>query len=80
MHQEIIAYGSAVNAQIFDPRDHGVTITGTALADELVGTPYGDPKRVGGQHHVKLQAMPAFAGTLSEAEIAAVVKYEREKL
>src|SRR5205085_3031517 len=41
--------GSAVMAQIFDPRDHGVTITGTALSDDLVGTPYDDTISGGAQ-------------------------------
>jgi mono/diheme cytochrome c family protein len=44
------------------------------------GKPYGDPNREGGQRVAKLGQMPAFAGTLSEEEIAAVVKYEREGL
>jgi len=45
-----------------------------------VGTPYGDPNRPGGQHKVKIAGMPAFASSLSQAQIEAVVKYEREKL
>jgi mono/diheme cytochrome c family protein len=45
-----------------------------------VGTPYGDPARAGGQHIVKSGGMPAFQGKLSDAEIAAVVQYERENL
>jgi mono/diheme cytochrome c family protein len=44
------------------------------------GTPYGDPNRAGGQRVVKTSGMPSFAGTLSEEQINAVVKYEREKL
>ncbi|MES4793369.1 MAG: hypothetical protein C4321_10695, partial [Chloroflexota bacterium] len=44
------------------------------------GTPYGDPNREGGQHTVQQGVMPAFAGTLTEEEILAVVKYEREGL
>lgn len=44
------------------------------------GTPYGDPNRAGGQHIVKVAGMPAFSGTLSEAEIEAVVAYERDSL
>lgn len=44
------------------------------------GEPYGDPARPGGQRVVKTQGMPGFTGTLSQAEIEAVVKYEREKL
>ena len=44
------------------------------------GTPYGDPNRPGGQRHVTAGVMPAFAGTLSDAQISAVVAYEREKL
>ncbi len=44
------------------------------------GTRYGDPARPGGQHVVNSGGMPAFAGKLSDAEIAAVVAYERESL
>lgn len=44
------------------------------------GKPYGDPNREGGQHVAKTGAMPAFAGSLSEQEIEAVVQYEREGL
>jgi mono/diheme cytochrome c family protein len=47
---------------------------------KAVGTPYGDPGRPGGQHVVKTAGMPPFSGTLSQAEIEAVVKFEREKL
>ena len=47
----------------------------------FIGKGYGDPDRDGGQHTVSPNnVMPAFAGTLSDAQIAAVVKYEREKL
>jgi mono/diheme cytochrome c family protein len=44
------------------------------------GKPYGDPNREGGQRVAKLGQMPAFGGTLSEAQIEAVVQYEREGL
>jgi len=46
------------------------------------GTPYGDPNRPGGQHisQDNWGAMPAFGETLSEEEILAVVRYEREVL
>lgn len=45
------------------------------------GTPYGDPARPGGQHISQdgFGAMPSFA-KLSEDEINAVVRYEREVL
>ena len=47
----------------------------------FIGKGYGDPDRDGGQHTVSPNnVMPAFGGTLSDAQIAAVVKYEREKL
>jgi len=44
------------------------------------GQPYGDPKRAGGQRVAKVGGMPAFKGQLTEAEIKAVVTYEREGL
>jgi mono/diheme cytochrome c family protein len=47
---------------------------------KAIGTPYGDPNRAGGQHVVKVAGMPAFSSSLSQAQIEAVVKYEREKL
>jgi mono/diheme cytochrome c family protein len=43
------------------------------------GQVYGDPDREGGPRTSK-GLMPAFAGTLSDAEIQAVVDYEREQL
>jgi mono/diheme cytochrome c family protein len=52
----------------------------TGSQTKAKGTPYGDPNRPGGQHVVNVAGMPAFAGTLSESEIAAVVAYERESL
>ena len=46
------------------------------------GTKYGDPNREGGQREVKETSgdMPAFSGSLSQAQIDDVVQYEREKL
>jgi mono/diheme cytochrome c family protein len=45
----------------------------------FAGKVYGDPDREGGPRMAK-GIMPAFAGTLSDAEIQAVVAYEREQL
>jgi mono/diheme cytochrome c family protein len=45
----------------------------------FTGKVYGDPDREGGARVAK-GIMPAFAGTLSDAEIQAVVTYEREQL
>ncbi len=44
------------------------------------GQPYGDPNRPGGQHTASSGGMPAFGGQLTEAQISAVVAYEREGL
>jgi mono/diheme cytochrome c family protein len=52
----------------------------TGSQSKAKGTPYGDPNREGGQRTVQVQGMPAFAGTLSDAEIQAIVTYEREEL
>jgi Cytochrome c len=46
----------------------------------FAGKPYGDPKRPGGQHGPAKGIMPAFAGTLSDEQINAVVLYERLQL
>lgn len=43
------------------------------------GQPYGSPDRPDGQRVAK-GGMPSFGGTLSDAEIEAVVLYEREEL
>lgn len=47
------------------------------------GTPYGDPEREGGQHMTLSfngTPMPAFSAVLSQEELLAVVRYEREVL
>ena len=44
-----------------------------------VGTPYGNPKREGGQHVAK-GGMPKWDGALTAEEISAVVQYERSVL
>jgi mono/diheme cytochrome c family protein len=46
----------------------------------FTGKPYGDPNRPGGQRGPAKGVMPGFGSTLSDAQIRAVVKYEREKL
>ncbi|MDQ1372865.1 MAG: hypothetical protein QOJ09_203, partial [Actinomycetota bacterium] len=48
-------------------------------SNPYAGKPYGDPNREGGQRVAK-GGMPAFQGQLSDAEIQAVVQYEREQL
>jgi mono/diheme cytochrome c family protein len=52
----------------------------TGSQTKPVGTPYGDPARPSGQHVVRSGGMPAFQGKLSDAEIEAVAKYERDNL
>lgn len=60
-----------------DEADHANWVrTGS---NPFAGQPYGNPDREGGQR-VARGGMPAFAGVLSEAEIQAVVAYEREEL
>jgi mono/diheme cytochrome c family protein len=44
------------------------------------GQPYGNPSRPGGPHVAQTGAMPAFKGQLNDAQIKAVVDYEREQL
>ena len=44
-----------------------------------VGTPYGNPKRAGGQHQA-LGNMPAFDGVLTDEQILYVISYERSVL
>jgi mono/diheme cytochrome c family protein len=46
----------------------------------FAGKKYGSPTRPGGQHGPATGGMPAFGTTLSEAQIEAVVTYERTKL
>ena len=44
------------------------------------GQPYGDPARAGGQHIAKSGGMPGFKGRLTDAQIQAIVTYERTTL
>lgn len=47
------------------------------------GTPYGSPDAIGGQHIARSQGygvMPAWGDVLSEEDILAVIRYEREVL
>jgi mono/diheme cytochrome c family protein len=48
--------------------------------DLAPGTPYGDPKQGRTAHSGGYGTMPAFKDTLSDADIAAVVRYEREQI
>jgi mono/diheme cytochrome c family protein len=59
--------------------DHIAWVKSGSLGSTANPTPYGDPGREGGQH-ISKGGMPSFASQLSEAEIEAVVKYEREGL
>ena len=61
-----------------DPAEHIAWVVNGSPAS---GTPYGDPNRPGGQHVSQSDgfgAMPAFGSTLTEEQIVAVVRYERE--
>jgi mono/diheme cytochrome c family protein len=63
-----------------DPADH---LAFVATGSPAAGTPYGNPERPGGQHIARDTAggaMPAFGDSLSEEELLAVVRYEREIL
>ena len=59
-----------------DPQDHIAWVTEGSPGG---GTPYGSPDRPGGQQ-ISQGGMPAFGEQLSEEEIIAVVRYEREVL
>lgn len=52
----------------------------TGSISKAKGTPYGDPGRPGGQHVVHVAGMPAFKGTLTDAQIQNVVSFERDGL
>jgi mono/diheme cytochrome c family protein len=74
------------------PLADSVTDTFPDIADHIAfvhkgsfpeGTPYGNPDRPGGQHIARSQGfgqMPAWEGVLTDDEIIAVVRYEREVL
>ena len=59
-----------------DPQQHIAWVTEGSPGG---GTPYGSPDRPGGQQ-ISQGGMPAFGEQLSEEEIIAVVRYEREVL
>jgi mono/diheme cytochrome c family protein len=61
-----------------DLEEHEIFVQEGAIG--RVGDSYGDPDREGGQRTVDLGAMPAFGESLSESELFAVVRYEREVL
>jgi mono/diheme cytochrome c family protein len=53
----------------------------TGSQDIAAGTPYGNPARPGGQHVSQTGGfgpMPAFRGKLSDDDILAIVRYERQ--
>lgn len=60
-----------------DPAQH---IAWVKDGSPAAGTPYGSPDRPGGQHMSQdgFGPMPPFGESLSEEEIIAVVRYERE--
>ena len=63
-----------------DPADHLAFVAEGSPAE---GTPYGSPDRPDGQHIARETpggAMPPFGDSLSEEELLAVVRYEREIL
>jgi mono/diheme cytochrome c family protein len=63
-----------------DPADH---LAWVMEGSPAAGTPYGNPERPGGQHlssETSGGPMPAFGDSLTEEEILAVVRYEREIL
>jgi mono/diheme cytochrome c family protein len=70
--------GGELLATFPDREDHIAWVKGGS--DSVgVGNPYGDPNRAGGQRVAK-GGMPAFEGQLTDEEIEAVVRYEREVL
>ncbi len=63
-----------------DPAEH---IAWVVNGSPAAGTPYGNPDRPGGQHissETSGGPMPAFGDSLTEEEVIAVVRYEREIL
>ena len=64
-----------------DFNDHLAWVRGGAAAANADGS-YGNPDRPGGQHNTNAfgGVMPGFEGSLSEEDIALVVRYEREEL
>lgn len=71
--------GEAVEQTFPDPAAHIEWVKSGSIGTAQAPLPYGDPSREGGQRMSK-GGMPSFANSLSEAEIEAVVQYEREEL
>lgn len=70
-------YNGEVDKSFPDPLDQFAFVRHGSCG---VGVSYGNPKREGGQH-VGKGGMPAFAaGTLSDAELIAIMNYERHIL
>jgi mono/diheme cytochrome c family protein len=71
--------GESVEQTFPDEADHIAWVKSGSIGTAAAPKPYGSPDRPGGQR-MSLGGMPSFSGSLSDAEVAAVVKYEREKL
>lgn len=71
--------GEEVEKTFPDAEAHIDWVKSGSIGTPATPTPYGDPGREGGQRTSK-GGMPAFGGRLTQAEIEAVVAYERERL
>lgn len=71
--------GGEVAKTFPDEAAHIAWVKSGSLGSVGSPTPYGDPAREGGQR-ISKGGMPAFGGQMSDAEIEAVVKHEREGL
>ena len=71
--------GGEVAKTFPDEAAHIAWVKSGSLGSASSPTPYGDPAREGGQR-ISKGGMPPFGGQMSDAEIEAVVKHEREGL
>lgn len=71
--------GESVEQTFPDPADQIAWVKSGSIGTPAAPQPYGDPGRPDGQRMSK-GGMPSFSGTLSEEQIQAVVRYEREQL
>lgn len=71
--------GEEVEKTFPDPEGHIDWVKSGSIGTPATPMPYGDPGREGGQRTSR-GGMPGFGSRLTQAEIEAVVQYERERL
>ena len=76
--REAASDGSPITITFPNRADHVAWVESGSAG--VKGKGYGDPNRAGGQRIAKTGGMPSWKGVLTDAQIQAVVDYERDNL